>query len=91
MWYLADVAAVSGYETSCFIADISLYKRSVIDAHVLTVAVGESKTEAGRGRTASPNVLGAAHSPASRALRPSDAAPGLEPDWLSLLCQYGQL
>jgi len=37
MWYLADAAAVSGYETSCFIPDISLYKRSVIDAHVLTV------------------------------------------------------
>ncbi len=50
MWYLADTAAVSGDETSCFIADISHCKRSVIDAHVLSTAVGESKTEAGRGR-----------------------------------------
>ena len=51
MWYLADTAVVFGEETACFIADISPCKRSVIDAHVLSVAVGESKTEAGRGRT----------------------------------------
>ena len=57
MWYLADAAAIFGDETACFIADISLCKRSVIDAQVLSVTVGESKTAAGTvEHTARPSV-----------------------------------
>jgi integrase len=62
-----------------------------VDSDEASVTVGESKTEAGAGNhTARPNAPGTAHSPASRALRPPDAVPGLEPDGLGLLYQCGQ-